>query len=107
MLKTNKRQSRGKGNDIETKYSSLCAHVCISLLSSDASSDHGEGDLPSEGAFEGHQEAVNAVQIYDGLLYTCSGDRTVRAFNLRVGHTTLFNPTVCERNHREDSKGFY
>ncbi|KAK5917370.1 hypothetical protein CgunFtcFv8_012265 [Champsocephalus gunnari] len=55
----------------------------MSMIFSDASSDHGEGDLPSEGAFEGHQEAVNAVQIYDGLLYTCSGDRTVRAFNLR------------------------
>ncbi|XP_034076500.1 LOW QUALITY PROTEIN: zinc finger protein 106 [Gymnodraco acuticeps] len=55
----------------------------MSMIFSDASSDHGEDDLPSEGAFEGHQEAVNAVQIYDGLLYTCSGDRTVRAFNLR------------------------
>ncbi|KAK1894285.1 Zinc finger protein 106 [Dissostichus eleginoides] len=55
----------------------------MSMIFSDASSDHGEEDLPTEGAFEGHQEAVNAVQIYDGLLYTCSGDRTVRAFNLR------------------------
>ncbi|KAK5857917.1 hypothetical protein PBY51_011126 [Eleginops maclovinus] len=51
---------------------------------SDASSDHGEEDLPTAGVFEGHQEAVNAVQIYDGLLYTCSGDRTVRAFNLKT-----------------------
>ncbi|CAJ1074686.1 zinc finger protein 106 [Xyrichtys novacula] len=50
--------------------------------SSDASSDHGEDDLPTEGAFEGHQEAVNAMQIHEGLLYTCSGDRTVRAFDL-------------------------
>ncbi|XP_011618134.2 zinc finger protein 106 isoform X1 [Takifugu rubripes] len=49
---------------------------------SDASSDHGEDDLPSEGPFEGHQEAVNAMQIHNGLLYTCSGDRTVRAFDL-------------------------
>ncbi|XP_070834759.1 zinc finger protein 106 [Chaetodon trifascialis] len=53
--------------------------------SSDASSDHGEDDLPTEGAFEGHQEAVNAMQIHNGLLYTCSGDRTVRAFDL-VSH---------------------
>lgn len=52
--------------------------------SSDVSSDHGDDDLPTEGAFEGHQEAVNAVQIHDGLLYTCSGDRTVRAFDLVV-----------------------
>lgn len=53
--------------------------------SSDVSSDHGEDDLPTEGVFEGHQEAVNAMQIQDGLLYTCSGDRTVRVFDL-VSH---------------------
>ncbi|GAA6224908.1 zinc finger protein 106 [Lates japonicus] len=53
--------------------------------SSDASSDHGEDDMPTEGVFEGHQEAVNAMQIHNGLLYTCSGDRTVRAFDL-VSH---------------------
>lgn len=54
-------------------------------VSSDAVSDHGEDDLPTEGAFEGHQEAVNAMQIHGGLLYTCSGDRTVKAFDL-VSH---------------------
>ncbi|KAM7403631.1 hypothetical protein PAMA_004189 [Pampus argenteus] len=53
--------------------------------SSDASSDHGEDDIPTEGVFEGHQEAVNAMQIHNGLLYTCSGDRTVKAFDL-VSH---------------------
>ncbi|XP_034381494.1 zinc finger protein 106 isoform X2 [Cyclopterus lumpus] len=57
----------------------------ITKISSDASSDHGEDDLPTEGVFEGHQEAVNAMQIYNGLLYTCSGDRTVKAFDL-VSH---------------------
>ncbi|KAM9341415.1 zinc finger protein 106 [Symphorus nematophorus] len=57
----------------------------ITKTSSDASSDHGEDDLPTEGAFEGHQEAANAMQIHNGLLYTCSGDRTVRAFDL-VSH---------------------
>uniref|UniRef100_A0A7N6BFT0 C2H2-type domain-containing protein n=1 Tax=Anabas testudineus TaxID=64144 RepID=A0A7N6BFT0_ANATE len=50
-----------------------------------ASSDHGEDEMPTEGVFEGHQEAVNAMQIHNGLLYTCSGDRTVRAFDL-VSH---------------------
>lgn len=50
----------------------------------DASSDHGEDDIPTEGVFEGHQEAVNAMQIHNGLLYTCSGDRTVKAFDLVV-----------------------
>ncbi|XP_054470087.1 zinc finger protein 106 isoform X2 [Anoplopoma fimbria] len=59
--------------------------VKIIKISSDASSDHGEDDLPTEGVFEGHQEAVNAMQIHNGLLYTCSGDRTVRAFDL-VSH---------------------
>lgn len=54
------------------------------LCPTDVSSDHGEGDLPTEGAFEGHLEAVNAMQIHNGLLYTCSGDRTVRAFDLVV-----------------------
>lgn len=52
--------------------------------SSDVSSDHGDDDIPTEGAFEGHQEAVNAVQIHDRRLYTCSGDRTIRAFDLVV-----------------------
>lgn len=53
--------------------------------STDVSSDHGEDELPTEGTFEGHQEAVNAMQVHNGLLYTCSGDRTVRAFDLVVG----------------------
>ena len=39
----------------------------------------------TEGMFDGHQEAVNAIQIHNGLLYTCSGDRTIKAFNLVVG----------------------
>ncbi|CAG5866819.1 unnamed protein product [Menidia menidia] len=50
--------------------------------SSDVSSDHGEDETPTEGAFDGHQEAVNAIQIHNGLLYTCSGDRTIKAFDL-------------------------
>ncbi|CAB1449619.1 unnamed protein product [Pleuronectes platessa] len=53
--------------------------------SSDVSSDHGEDAMPTEGGFEGHQEAVNAMQIHNGQLFTCSGDRTVRAFDL-VSH---------------------
>ncbi|KAM9466443.1 zinc finger protein 106 isoform 1-T2 [Clarias gariepinus] len=53
-----------------------------SKASSEASSDAGEEEMPTEGSFEGHQEAVNGMQIHNGLLYTCSGDRTIRAFNL-------------------------
>lgn len=57
--------------------------MCVCVFP-DASSDHGQDDLPTEGVFEGHREAVNAVQIYNGLLYTCSGDRTAKAFDLVV-----------------------
>lgn len=51
-------------------------------------SDHGDDDdeLPTEGTFEGHVEAVNDMQIHNGLLYTCSGDRTVRAFDTVQSH---------------------
>uniref|UniRef100_A0A669EDY0 Zinc finger protein 106 n=1 Tax=Oreochromis niloticus TaxID=8128 RepID=A0A669EDY0_ORENI len=68
--------------------SSLCLILNIfpsCLYFPDASSDHGEDEMPTDGLFEGHQEAVNAMQIHNGLLYTCSGDRTVKAFDL-VSH---------------------
>ena len=76
-------------------------------FSTDVSSDHGEHDLPTGGTFEGHQEAVNAMQVHNGLLYTCSGDRTVRAFDLvvsgtaelfrsvKTGRVNLSPPTCC------------
>lgn len=51
----------------------------------DAFSDHVGDEILTEGVFEGHQEAVNAIQIHNGLLYTCSGDQTVKAFDLVVG----------------------
>ena len=57
--------------------------VCVSCFT-DVSSDHGDDDLLTKGVFEGHQEAVNAMQIDNDILYTCSGDRTVRAFDLVV-----------------------
>uniref|UniRef100_A0A8C0JT45 Zinc finger protein 106 n=1 Tax=Canis lupus dingo TaxID=286419 RepID=A0A8C0JT45_CANLU len=50
--------------------------------SSEISSEPGDDDEPTEGAFEGHQAAVNAIQIFGNLLYTCSADKTVRAYNL-------------------------
>lgn len=80
--------------------------------SSDVSSDHGEDDLPTEGVFEGHVEAVNSMQIHNGLLYTCSGDRTVRAFDIVShkcvatfeGHTSKVNSLLLSTspslNHR-------
>ncbi|XP_077620724.1 zinc finger protein 106 isoform X2 [Crocuta crocuta] len=50
--------------------------------SSEISSEPGDDDEPTEGSFEGHQAAVNAIQIFGNLLYTCSADKTVRAYNL-------------------------
>jgi len=66
--------------------------VCVCLLAD--ISNPGEEDVPTEGEFEGHQEAVNGMQIHNGLLYTCSGDRTIRAFNLIVRslYTSVFFP---------------
>ncbi|XP_045627443.1 zinc finger protein 106 isoform X2 [Ursus americanus] len=50
--------------------------------SSEISSEPGDDDEPTEGSFEGHQAAVNAIQIFGNLLYSCSADKTVRAYNL-------------------------
>ncbi|KAK7907666.1 hypothetical protein WMY93_016278 [Mugilogobius chulae] len=54
---------------------------------------------PCLGDFEKHSAAVTALQIYDGLLYTCSGDCTARAYNLQTnecvgvfeGHSNKIN----------------
>lgn len=48
------------------------------------SSEPGDDDEPTEGSFEGHQAAVNAIQIFGNSLYTCSADTTVRVYNLVV-----------------------
>ncbi|XP_018583323.2 zinc finger protein 106 isoform X1 [Scleropages formosus] len=66
---------------------------------SDMSLELGDEEEPTEGSFEGHQAAISSMQIHGGLLYTCSGDRTVRAFDLVSrkcvavfeGHTTKVN----------------
>ncbi|XP_074249902.1 zinc finger protein 106 isoform X2 [Saimiri boliviensis] len=67
--------------------------------SSEMSSEPGDDDEPTEGNFEGHQAAVNAIQIFGNLLYTCSADKTVRVYNLVSrkcigvfeGHTSKVN----------------
>nr|XP_046268942.1 zinc finger protein 106 [Scatophagus argus]XP_046268943.1 zinc finger protein 106 [Scatophagus argus] len=74
-----------RSSESEVQYTFTKPFTKITKTSSDASSDHGEDELPTEGAFEGHHETVNAMQIHSGLLYTCSGDRTVKAFDL-VSH---------------------
>ncbi|NWS72011.1 ZN106 protein, partial [Crotophaga sulcirostris] len=80
---------------MQTSISSLRG----SKNSSEVSSEPGEDEEPTEGSFEGHQAAVNAIQIFGNLLYTCSADKTVCAYNLvsrkRVavfeGHTSKVN----------------
>ncbi|PKU36374.1 zinc finger protein hypothetical protein [Limosa lapponica baueri] len=65
----------------------------------EVSSEPGEDEEPTEGSFEGHLAAVNAIQIFGNLLYTCSADKTVCAYNLVSrkcvaifeGHTSKVN----------------
>uniref|UniRef100_A0A3B3S616 Zinc finger protein 106 n=1 Tax=Paramormyrops kingsleyae TaxID=1676925 RepID=A0A3B3S616_9TELE len=75
---------------------------CIKLAwfcVADVSLEPGDEEELTEGLFEGHQAAISAMQIHNGLLYTCSGDRTVRAFDLAnrkcvavfEGHSTKVN----------------
>ncbi|XP_054256721.1 zinc finger protein 106 isoform X5 [Indicator indicator] len=64
--------------ETQTSISSLRG----SKNSSELSSEAGEDEEPTEGSFEGHQAAVNAIQIFGNLLYTCSADKTVCAYNL-------------------------
>lgn len=86
-------------SEVQLPPTSVKLSKTSSDLSLDGSSEPGGEDLPSEGMFEGHQETVNAMQVHMGLLYTCSGDRTVRAFSLVSrecvavfeGHSTKVN----------------
>ncbi|XP_007428669.1 zinc finger protein 106 [Python bivittatus] len=64
--------------ETQTSISSLRG----SKNSSEVSSEPGEDEDPTEGVFEGHSASVNAIQIFGNLLYTCSADKTVRAYNL-------------------------
>ncbi|NXY86185.1 ZN106 protein, partial [Alcedo cyanopectus] len=81
--------------ETQTSISSLKG----SKNSSELSSEPGEDEEPTEGNFEGHLAAVNAIQIFGNLLYTCSADKTVCAYNLVSrkcvaifeGHTSKVN----------------
>ncbi|PKK31287.1 zinc finger protein 106, transcript variant X2 [Columba livia] len=81
--------------EMQTSISSLRG----SKNSSEVSSEPGEDEEPTEGNFEGHVAAVNAIQIFGNLLYTCSADKTVCAYNLVSrkcvaifeGHTSKVN----------------
>ncbi|XP_069029816.1 zinc finger protein 106-like [Embiotoca jacksoni] len=41
-----------------------------------------EDEEPSVGAFLNHDGPVHGLQLHNGLLYTCSGDNTARAYSL-------------------------
>ncbi|XP_010291387.1 PREDICTED: zinc finger protein 106 isoform X1 [Phaethon lepturus] len=81
--------------ETQTSISSLRG----SKNSSEVSSEPGEDEEPTEGNFEGHLAAVNAIQIFGNLLYTCSADKTVCAYSLVSrkcvaifeGHTSKVN----------------
>ncbi|NXI15159.1 ZN106 protein, partial [Irena cyanogastra] len=90
-------RSDGKKSVAETQTS--ISFLRRSKNSSEVSSEPGEDEEPTEGAFEGHLAAVNAIQIFGNLLYTCSADKTVCAYNLVSrkcvaifeGHTSKVN----------------
>ncbi|XP_073348470.1 zinc finger protein 106 [Pagrus major] len=58
-----------------------------------------EEEEPFLGAFENHTGPVHGLQVHEGLLYTCSGDNTARAYSLMsrecqavfTGHTNKVN----------------
>ncbi|XP_029965348.1 uncharacterized protein LOC115401359 [Salarias fasciatus] len=62
-------------------------------------SESAEDEQPSVGPFLNHTGPVNSLQVHDGLLYTCSGDNTARAYCLATreckavfeGHTNKIN----------------
>ncbi|KAF2980056.1 hypothetical protein EK904_009492 [Melospiza melodia maxima] len=95
-IDTNHRND-GKKSVAETQTS--ISFLRGSKNSSEVSSEPGEDEEPTEGTFEGHLAAVNAIQIFGNLLYTCSADKTVCAYNLVSrkcvaifeGHTSKVN----------------
>ncbi|XP_034999651.2 zinc finger protein 106 isoform X2 [Hippoglossus stenolepis] len=58
-----------------------------------------EDEEPSLGEFLSHAGPVHGMQVHEGLLYTCSGDNTARAYSLTTreskavfeGHTNKVN----------------
>ncbi|KAG8560826.1 hypothetical protein GDO81_015145 [Engystomops pustulosus] len=80
-------------------------------MSSEVSSEPGEEEQPTEGSFEGHKASVNGLQIFDGTLYTCSADKSVRAYNLVTrkcegvfeGHTSKVNCLLVTQTHEKNA----
>ncbi|KAM6445405.1 zinc finger protein 106 [Rhynochetos jubatus] len=93
--------------EMQTSISSLRG----SKNSSEVSSEPGEDEEPTEGNFEGHLAAVNAIQIFGNLLYTCSADKTVCAYNLVSrkcvaifeGHTSKVNCLLVTQTYGKNA----
>lgn len=89
----------------------VISSIKASKNSSEISSEPGDDDEPTEGSFEGHQAAVNAIQIFGNLLYTCSADTTVRVYNLVSrkcvgvfeGHTSKVNCLLVTHTSEKNS----
>ncbi|XP_028622975.1 zinc finger protein 106 isoform X3 [Grammomys surdaster] len=89
----------------------VISSIQASKNSSEISSEPGDDDEPTEGSFEGHQAAVNAIQIFGNLLYTCSADTTVRVYNLVSrkcvgvfeGHTSKVNCLLVTHTSEKNS----
>ncbi|NXK09193.1 ZN106 protein, partial [Herpetotheres cachinnans] len=96
--------------ETQTSISSLRG----SKNSSEVSSEPGEDEEPTEGNFEGHLAAVNAIQIFGNLLYTCSADKTVCAYNLVSrkcvaifeGHTSKVNCLLVTQTNGKNAALF-
>uniref|UniRef100_A0A8C5QB29 Zinc finger protein 106 n=1 Tax=Leptobrachium leishanense TaxID=445787 RepID=A0A8C5QB29_9ANUR len=82
--------------------------------SSEVSSEPGDDEEPTEGRFEGHSSSVNSMQIFSSLLYTCSADKTVRAYNIATrqcvgifeGHTSKVNCLLVTNTNGKSSSLF-
>lgn len=82
-------------NDIDRKEQLPALPVKDASFTTESAED----EEPSLGAFMNHNGPVHDLQVHDGLLYTCSGDNTARAYNLVTrecqavfeGHTNNIN----------------
>ncbi|KAM8921230.1 zinc finger protein 106 isoform 2-T2 [Pelodytes ibericus] len=105
------------GTSYEETLGSMVDHRRASLRSknsSEISSEPGDDDDPTEGTFQGHRASVNSIQIFGGLLYTCSADKTVHVYNLVTrqcvdildGHTSKVNCLIVTHTYGKSAMLF-
>ncbi|KAI3364223.1 hypothetical protein L3Q82_011026 [Scortum barcoo] len=79
-----------QNNDVERKVQPALASVPSETI---------DDEEPSLGDFLNHTGPVHGLQVHGGMLYTCSGDNTARAYSLKTkecqavfdGHTNKIN----------------